>query len=492
MAERKSAMRLERTRTEGFFNSGTYHFWIFSILLLFVVILPVQIFSITADLSANYNFGDNLFSIYNEDISYSSFLLSAELSYKAEGFEFLASLNAANDRLYNDSFSDSYYGGFYFSMGSSGISVDLGNANVTFGKMHLSDEVESPYSLFISSMDLPRNTINFSFEDDNFLYTTRWIELTNLLDSSTTTDLRKKYRGMNYKVYATKFGNFRFGYQEADIYVGKTFDLEYFANPIPGFFIQYVNDNGRPYPEGLGEANYVAGFFLDYSDNGKYAYAQILIDDINANRFLHPESYQNPDKIAWSLGGRVNTPFGILAFYNAGATKYTFQPSAEGGNQQFYGYTYYSDFLYKQTDGNDMILPLELLYTGYKYGENNVAFRLEYESTAPKGLFATVEYVVLGERSPINAWNGDTTYISGTHLLDDSVLEHRLIGNLTYTLTLPLNLSFNISTDIGYIWNKSVLTQADDYVKKPFLKPQLGNDVPYFSLTTGLNFSFSF
>jgi len=191
MAERKSAMRLERTRTEGFFNSGTYHFWIFSILLLFVVILPVQIFSITADLSANYNFGDNLFSIYNEDISYSSFLLSAELSYKAEGFEFLASLNAANDRLYNDSFSDSYYGGFYFSMGSSGISVDLGNANVTFGKMHLSDEVESPYSLFISSMDLPRNTINFSFEDDNFLYTTRWIELTNLLDSSTTTDLRK-------------------------------------------------------------------------------------------------------------------------------------------------------------------------------------------------------------------------------------------------------------------------------------------------------------
>jgi len=100
--------------------------------------------------------------------------------------------------------------------------------------------------------------------------------------------------------------------------------------------------------------------------------------------------------------------------------------------------------------------------------------------------------VVLGERSPINAWNGDTTYISGTHLLDDSVLEHRLIGNLTYTLTLPLNLSFNISTDIGYIWNKSVLTQADDYVKKPFLKPQLGNDVPYFSLTTGLNFSFSF
>ncbi len=491
MAERKSAVKLERARTEGFFNSDANHFSISSILLLLVVILPVQIFPITADLSANYNFGDNLFSIYNEDISYSSFLLSAELSYKAEGFEFLASLNAANDRLYNDSFSDSYYGGFYFSIGSSGIFVDLGNANVTFGKMHLSDVVGSPYSLFISSVDLPRNTVNFSFEDDNFLYTTRWIELTNLLDPSTTTDL-EKYRGMNYKVYATKFGNFRFGYQEADIYVGTTFDLEYFANPIPGFFIQYVNDNGRPYSEGLGEANYVAGFFLDYSDNGKYAYAQILIDDINTNRFLHPESYQNPDKIAWSLGGRINAPFGTLALYNAGATKYTFQPSKESGNQQFYGYTYYSDFLYKQVDEKDMYLPLELLYTGYKYGENNVAFRFEYESTAPKGLLASIEYVVLGERSPINAWNDRTTYISGTHLLDDSVLEHRLIGNLTYTLTLPLNLSFNISTDIGYIWNKSVLTQADDGVKKPFFKPQLGNNAPYFSLTTGLNFSFSF
>jgi len=65
MAERKSAMRLERTRTEGFFKSDANHFSISSILLLLVVILPVQIFPITADLSANYNFGDNLFSIYN-------------------------------------------------------------------------------------------------------------------------------------------------------------------------------------------------------------------------------------------------------------------------------------------------------------------------------------------------------------------------------------------------------------------------------------------
>lgn len=482
MAENRSAV-----------EKGVQHFSLLLVLLtLSLVLMPMQVFSITADLSANYNFGDSLFGIYNEDLSYNNFLLSAKLSYKAEGFEFLATLDAANDRLYNDSFVDSYYGGFYFSMGSSGISVDLGNANIIFGKMHLSDVVNSPYSLFLSSVGFPRNTLRFSYEDSNFLYTTHWTELSNLLGSSTATDLRERYRGMNYKVYATKLGNFRFGYQEVDIYVGKTFDLEYFANPIPGFFIQYVNDNGRPYSEGLGEANYVAGFFLDYSNNGKYAYAQILVDDINANRFLHPESYQNPDKIAWSVGGKVNTPFGTFALYNAGATKYTFQPSAESGNQQFYGYTYYSNFLYKQVDGKDMILPPEMLYAGYKYGENNVAFRLEYESTAPKGLLASFEYVVLGERSPINAWNGDTTYISGTHLLDDSVLEHRLIGNVTYVFTLPLNLSFNISTDLGYIWNKSVLTQADDGVKKPFLKPQLGNNVPYFSLTTGLNFSFSF
>lgn len=481
-------MAKKERRVEGFLSS----FLSITYLLVFLLSVSVSLFSATAELSANYGFGDTLFSIYNEDIVNNRFSLSAELSYKAEEFEFLASLDAANDRLYNDSFVDSYYGGFYFSMGSSGISVNLGNANITFGKMHLSDVVDSPYSLFLSSMAFPRNTLRFSYEDSNFLYTTHWTELTNLLDSSTATDLRERYRGMNYKVYATKFGNFRFGYQEADIYVGTTFDLEYFANPIPGFFIQYVNDNGRPYSEGLGEANYVAGFFLDYSDNDKYAYAQILVDDINANRFLHPESYQNPDKIAWSAGGKLDTPFGTFALYHAGATKYTFQPSAESGNQQFYGYTYYSNFLYKQVDGKDMIFPLEMLYAGYKYGENNVAFRLEYESTAPKGLFANVEYVVLGERSPINAWNDSKSSVSGTHLLDDPVLEHRLIGNVTYLFTLPLNLSFNISTDLGYIWNKSVLTQADDGVKKPFLKPQLGNNVPYFSLTTGLNFSFSF
>ncbi|MBM7560252.1 hypothetical protein JOC61_002064 [Marinitoga litoralis] len=48
---------------------------------------------------------------------------------------------------------------------------------------------------------------------------------------------------------------------------------------------------------------------------------QILVDDINVNRILAPNSFQNLDKIAWSLGGSLNTKFGKFGLYNVGATK---------------------------------------------------------------------------------------------------------------------------------------------------------------------------
>ncbi|MGQ9855242.1 MAG: hypothetical protein ACUVQF_00705 [Fervidobacterium sp.] len=461
-----------------------------TVYVLAVVLFPIFGFAFQADISVFYNYGSTLFSLYNSN-SLSSQILSfdVDLKHEDESFDFFASMVARNDNFFNDQFSSSYYAGFYFVVDESGFRVRNGNVTVTLGKIHLSDIVQSPYSLFISPVHVPRNTLDVSFDSETFSYTTRWIQLSNLQSGS---DIREKLRSANYKLYGVKFGNFRFGYQDVAVYVGKEFDFEYFANPVPSFFIQYVNDAGRPYSEGLGDANYISGFFLDYNDENLYWYAQILVDDINANRFLHPESYQNPDKIAWSVGASFKNMLGKFGVFHAGATKYTFQPSSESGNPLYYGYTYYPRFTYTK-DSTTMVLPLEYLYAGYIYGENNLAFMITYDSSVVDGLSADAEFVILGERSPVNPWNESSTFVSGTHLLDDTVLEYRLISRLSYLFTVFNWLNFELKGALGYIWNASALVNIDsDNVKKPLLRPQEGNNHPYFSISLGLSFNRSF
>lgn len=449
-------------------------------------------FALEFSLAGSYNFGSNLFSLYNEREvinDSSSWTFDVGIIHLSDTFEFKASMVAKNDGLFSDPFSESYYAGFYFDFKEGLISLRNGNFSVTLGRTHLGDVVQSPYSLFVSSVGIPRNTVDISYDNGRFIYITRWMQLCELKFG---TDERERLKSSNYKVYALRISNLRFGYEDVTVYVGQRFNFEYFANPIPSFFIQYVNDAGRPYPEGVGETNYISGFFLDYTDIDKYYYAQVLVDDINMNRFIHPESYQNPDKIAWSLGLVQKTSIGTFGFYHAGATKYTFQPSAESGNQMFYGYTYYPYFVYTK-DGKNVVLPFELLYAGYKYGENNLAFMVSYAPSFITGFNANFEFVILGERSPVNAWNDRTTYIPGTHLLDDEVKEYRAIGNVSFVRNISNELAVSAYLSTGFIWNASTVVEVNsDNVRKPLLRPQKGNNKPLFSANVVISFRKSF
>ncbi|MGC8955287.1 MAG: hypothetical protein ACP5JS_04215 [Fervidobacterium sp.] len=467
----------------------TYTFLL--ICVISIINFTVTLFSLDFILSGTYNFGDYLFSLYNShnNLSIQFLDLNAMLGYTAENFSFVASLSALNDKVYNDPFSQGYYAGFYFLIKDAYVKMRVNSFTITFGKTNLGDMVSSPYSLFISTIHVPRNTLEYRYEGENFIYITRWIELNNILS---TENQSEKYRSANYKVYAIKNNNLQFGYQEINVYVGKNFDFEYFANPIPGFFVQYVNKAGRPYPEGLGETNYMIGFYSSYLDKEKYIYGQILVDDINMNRFLKPDGSQNPDKLAWSFGGKFSTAYGEFGIYNAGATKYTFQPSSESGNKIYYGYTYFTNFTYS-VSGKNIIYPLEMLYAGYMYGENNIALLFNYVPKQIKNLNASLEYVVLGERSPINPWNESSTFVEGTHLLDDPVLEKRLIGIVKYSFELFDFIKASVSSSLGYIWNKSELVEVNsDNVKKPIMRPLEGNNAPYFSLSLNLSISYQF
>lgn len=96
-------------------------------------------------------------------------------------------------------------------------------------------------------------------------------------------------------------GDFRFGYQDAVVY-NREFDFYYLFNPLPVYFSQEIrsSSNTMPWAEEGKDDNSLMGFFIDYDKPTYYFYSQLLVDDLNTNRFFYPEKTQNPDKIAFS------------------------------------------------------------------------------------------------------------------------------------------------------------------------------------------------
>ncbi|WGS64071.1 hypothetical protein [Marinitoga aeolica] len=411
--------------------------------------------------------------------------ITFKVYHNYEGFTFLGELNAYNDGKYKSSMGDTYYKGFYFYMKNGGIILDFDRYKFSFGRLQHYDIVNTPYSLFISSKGLPAVILDFSYEDDNFFYETRYIEL-NRESAFGYPD-----RGANLKAYGIKFGNFRFAYEESAVYVNTSFDIEYFVNIIPNFFVQYVNISyGKPWTHGY-NANSIMGFSLDYTDENKYLYGQILVDDINTNRIFAPDSYQNPDKIAWSFGGNIQTEYGKFGLYNAGATKYTFQPSGNGSNL-YYGYTYYPDVTYNY-DGEKVILPEEN-YIGYYNGENNLAFMGTYINNI-KGINinGSLEYVISGSKSPANPWGEYAVWSEGgqgTHFLDDDILENKYDFNLNVDYMF-YGLKIYNGLNLRYTKNKLELVdtaETDNYDMKLF-KPSNENEF-YYNIKLGVEYSF--
>jgi hypothetical protein len=118
---------------------------------------------------------------------------------------------------------------------------------------------------------------------------------------------------------------------------------------------------------------------------------------------------------------------------------------------------------------------------------------LSYAPSFITGFNANFEFVILGERSPVNAWNDRTTYIPGTHLLDDEVKEYRAIGNVSFVRNISNELAVSAYLSTGFIWNASTVVEANsDNVRKPLLRPQKGNNKPLFSANVVISFRKSF
>ena len=281
---------------------------------------------------------------------------------------FFWNFSICNDLKYQPSHGEDWYFGFYFFMENGGLSFNYNDLNLTFGRTSLDDQVDSPYSLFVSSKIFPALLADFSYDDGTFFFTSRWTELNR--DSN----LGYIDRGWQYNTYGVYLGDWRIGFQDSSVYTGRSFDPEFFLNPLPGFLKQYtLISAGKPWSSG-GDANSIVGFFADYNANQYYLYAQFLIDDFtNILGVFDEDAYHNPNKIAWSLGGDYKFDFGKIGLYHAGATKYSFQSIGTASRDAKYGYTFYPDVSYS---ANGVIMPIELEdnYLGYYNGENNIGF----------------------------------------------------------------------------------------------------------------------
>lgn len=386
---------------------------------------------------------------YGEEITKHGLSPNASLSFGIDAgyFGLLGKLRGDTNQKYGPELADIPGGDFfdiYAFMEEGGIFSKIGSLSLKAGRFRHYDVVDSPYSLFVNSNGISSNIMDIAWDDGFFSYESRWIELNH--DSSQDTPAWSfnggfPERGANIKTYAFRIGEMRFGFQDAAVYTGRNFDPEYFLNPLPQYFIQYIKGTGgRPWATGQDE-NDIVGFFWTFNRPGAFSLlAQVLIDDFNLH-FLFPDTVWNPWQAAFNLGGRLEAGnAGSFGLYVAGATKYTFEPSEMNGadpdSEQIacsYGYSYYPETRFDydwQTSGFQAgAIAIEDNMIGYKYGENNVAIQADWKGkSAGFDLAANAEFRLAGANSPANPWHDllDNP-VDGTHWLDDAVLEKRVM-----------------------------------------------------------------
>lgn len=449
-----------------------------------------------------------------------------KLEYRTSLFDLVIDGTMSNDERYDGADEQEYLYGRYLFMNAGYTDLRLGPFTLRAGRSAHTDEVENPYSVFISSEELPALMADVRYEGGLFFYETRWISLNDdssqyytgyaPIDNPTPSEpTHWADRGMNYKVYGINAGDWRFGFQDSIVYLDRVFDPEYFFNPAPMYFIQIIsNAPGRPWGE-FGDSKSLMGFFVERERNDDYGAAQVLIDDLNGS-FIPGVDVGNLTKMAWSIGGRKDYSFGTIGFYHAGSTKYTYQGTyAEDKAGDFddppedsvdvyynyypYEYTYYPVSTYL-LDDEETRMPLHYTenYIGYKYGENNIAFMLDYENgfrgtgIGDFDLYSSLEWILNGAKAPNNPWHeGHNTDVSdkAVELLDGTV-EHVLVN--TTRISKPVGgFTLNLDLVLGYRFNAMKLEQSVENEAYIFY-PQAGENEPIVELRIGGSYTWDF
>lgn len=434
---------------------------------------------------------------------------SASMSLTSGGTQLRGTLVAASDGKYGAALADvpgGNAGGFYFLLGEGGIIEELGQLRLELGRFRYHDEVPGPYSLFVNANGLSSTTMSILYDTGTFYYSSRWIGLNHDSNSGPSAILSDAWgstfpeRGATIKTYGMRYGEMRFGFQDATVYAGRWFDYEYFLSPLPLYFSQYVRSTGGvPWVTDYDD-NEILGCFWTWDRPGAFsAYAQFLLDDFGLGELV-PGWPKNPWQIAASMGGRLQTVFGSFGLYSAMATKYTFEPSNANKATDAYGYTYYPETRfssYWQDAGATVTkeIAVEDNAIGYKYGENNLAVQLDWMAAKwGLDLGAALEFRLSGSNSPANPGHDDPSIQSnGSRWLDDLVLEKRLLLALGVARRLgPWRVHGTLVGGVAFdalqlepSTTTAPLTANDIYIYRPLA----GNTRAVFSINLGASYT---
>jgi len=298
------------------------------------------------------------------------------------------------------------------------------------------------YKLFID------NNSGFSYPTINFIVLVGdgKIKLENLWGGLRLYDGVKPTKSFNYRsISFSPSKNFEIGYEESILYLDRYFDSFYFFAPLPMPAIQEAFHMGNAPWYSNFDDNSLIGGWLKYSIKNTDIYIEILVDDINMNRFLRPsDPHQNPDKLAFLAGFSTKKGFFNIFFEVAGATAFTFQRTHD---EIPYEYVIF--------EGSD--LPIENNMIGYKHGENNLAtaVRLEYNKNK---WFAQIDYEFLmhGTRDVEQPWYGDVMPNSTQWLIGEVETAHSLTFLLEHRFQniSPFLEESNLGVRFGVIDNK--------------------------------------
>ncbi len=396
----------------------------------------------------------------------------------------------------------SYQLGRYFRPNDFSIHAALGNAGLYAGYLPHSDVVNTPYSLYISALEIPVLNGGFRFDSERFFYLTRWVRLNQRSSVEYIgKDMTYRDRGLTFKTFGFDFGALRLGFQDSYLYLDQSFDAESFLAPIPMFLLQMaLASGGRPWSQ-ANNINSMFGFFAEWESGPYYLESQILVDDINAS-LLAPlfgwaipalNHIENLSKVAWNIGGTMELGPGTIGFYHGGATKYTFAAtytSSDNFSLYPYEYVYYPATEYRMPSGELRTLRYQDNYIGYKHGENNIAFTVEY--SAPMfvrtayhfDLTTSAEWIINGSKSPANPWHEYQNWLEiepRFELLSDDVVEHIVKLDARASKEFP-PFELSLALLLGYGWNQLELAELVPGEPKIFT-PQPGNNGFLFSLS---------
>ncbi len=410
------------------------------------IILP----ALTLLLFPQMIFGMNLYGAMTLDSACITDLVGMSGSVNFPSFSYVYDYQMRKDKMVNP-----FYGymtfGHYWYINNSYLSFPLTKLRAKIGRMHFVEGPGEFYHLFLGDSAGPFNGLSLRYAPNQFF--------TFKQDMILLDDINP--RSLYYRRFTVHpLNGLSISYEESILFM-RAFDPWYafIMLPYPAIEVFRQEDPKSIWYQNIND-NALVGFSANYDFSNSKVYAEFLADDLDMNFIFAPDKFQNPNKLAWLIGGKTKLLNAEITAEYAGATAYTFEKFTNTPDP----YAYIAYPKYDKVDGNML---------GYEYGENNDALKIKVGYPVDFGrLSMTYEHVRLGNRTPTDPWHELSNPPVGTHWLDGPVIETRnIIGVGTKVnlqkLTVEPSISYeniqNANLQKGVNTNKWTLSVSATY-----------------------------